>query len=310
MTLARKTLTGNLLFTANGVTTVLACTEMSCEMTSAPVFYDHTLASSAPSNYNAAPMGNISPIQKKIHRYSPFAPKITASGIFCAGHHILMEQAIAVPGENDRPAVTAVFYRGHDSGAQRPIQCISGAVISSLDIEIPAGEAVTFSVEFVGINWRNTPPAGVPADGVVGLTCGKALTWDRCQVISSLGDVQRMSLHIKNNLQIVYTGSPPSAISPGTGLPVIGITPRAIRPGMQEVGGSISVFDFNAFDQRYGNNETIALTLKDPADDTDHKWKLGVAYAQPGNKADGGIFAQSVNFSGVSTDTDGVWRQP
>ena len=318
---------------------------MACELESKPTFYEHTLASSAPNARNAAPAGAHSPIQKKIYRYSPFAPKITCSGLFGPDHHNLIDAAIKIPDEGSRHQVTAAFFMSENTDSYMyPIQRINEAVISSLTIEINGGEPVSFNAEFIGTSWQNTPPSGVDASGVLHTPCGKPLTWDRCKVLTSLAssgtdaEVQNFSVNIRNNPQVVYTGftkawadAGPAPIpgsgaptvsgankygilSPGTGtngnaIPDIGLTPRAIRPGMQEVTGTIGVFAYNAFNQRFGSAETITFSLQNPTDNAIKAYKLGVTYAQPSNHGSGaGIFVQNVSFTGVAnSSTDGTW---
>ena len=258
-------------------------------------------------------MGAHSPIQKKIYRYSPFAPKITCSGLFGPNHHKLIDAAIKIPAEGARHYVTAVYFK---AAANRPIQRINDAIVSSLTIEISGGEPVSFNAEFVGLSWSNTPPLGVDASGIIPATSSSPLTWDMCEVIApgltddsdeATSSVQSFSVNIRNNPQIVYSAAPPSAISPGSGIVDTGLTPRAIRPGMQEVTGSVGVFNYNAFNQKF--NETITFKLLNPADKAEKRYTLGVVYAQPANHGSGGgIFVQNVSFTGTSnTNSDGVW---
>lgn len=289
---------GNLLFQDNsGHITVLAANDMNVDLGSTPQFYDHSMASSAPNMANAAPQYGHSPIQKKTYRYSPIAPKITASGIWAPHHNKLLESAITVPQIGSRHNVSAVFFMD----TPHPIQTIYDAVLNSLNIEIKAGEPVTWNAEFMAPAWDGSPltPNGldnsvdVSAVGTAPLSSVKALTWDACEVFAhrngatTIEDIQSFSISIKNNAQNVYTNT---------------LAPYHVRVGIQEVTGSITTLNFHSFEQKYGN-ETITFKL---GDDT---WKIGVVYASPSNKgAATSLFASTINFTGTSiTPTDGVW---
>jgi hypothetical protein len=288
---------GNLLFTdKSGRVTVLAASDMSCDLSSSPQFYDHTMASEAPSSLNQAPVGS-SPIQKRTYRYSNIAPKITASGLWTPHHNVLLENAKTVEHINSRPNVTAVFYR---DPSKPPIQTVYDVVVNSLTIDIKAGEPVTWSAEFIGPRWDEVAPNGSGGldnadaiyDGSAPMNCDKVLTWDACEVLcqrsgaTSIDDIQSFSITIKNNANNIYTAA--SIYSP-----------YHVRPGMQEVTGNVATFSFQAFERKYAG-ETITFKLGDDS------WTVRVVYASPSNRGSPtSVFVSTLNFTGAGDG--GVW---
>lgn len=288
---AHRSFTGSLILRDRSSGSILPCLchDMSCDLGSSPQVYDHSLG------LLDAP-GGFSPIQEKIYRYSNLAPHVSASGFYGPSHNRLIEAARLPNATNLRHDVGLIFFR------HNPIQAesILDAVISKFTLTITAGEPVTWNADFDAPQWMAGLPAGISSvlhGNGYPMEPAKILTWDRCEIFTSFGEVQSMTLSVVNNIDRIYTAS--SII--GNGPAGSGQVCKEIRIGKQEVSGTLSLFSPQQFAKR--GPEIITFTLNG------HRWRINVAYSSPSNPATGNnIFLSTVAFRGVAySGSEGTW---
>jgi hypothetical protein len=262
--------------------TLIKCTSMSVSKKQEPLFYDHvvglrdmnfTANLAKTKSTSGASAGGKYNIQKKIYRLSRSTGSASISGPLSEGvFKNLMDLAIS----GEETTADFVFYTG--SGKQ-----LSSPIITSLNIDIKAGDVASFSAEFIG---KDTSSSSVEMSSS---SCEKLITWDKCEVSCSLsGDIVGFNLGITNPaIPIHVSGSTTDS----------GLGPTDIRIGMQEVKGSISLLDPST--GPFGS-DTITVKVEDVP------YIIKVVYGNPlSTSAAGSPFIFTLQFTGAN---DGpVW---
>jgi hypothetical protein len=104
--------------------------------------------------------------------------------------------------------------------------------VNSLSIDITAGDIVNFSV---GVMAKSFQEIGTPSNFTA---AQKLITWDEvtCSVAGINDDrIKAFSLEVSNNGQYIYTLDPNNGLSE--------LAPHDLRLGMQEVSGTITVYN-------------------------------------------------------------------
>jgi hypothetical protein len=250
----------------------LACTSLSITKKTDPLFYDHIYglrdqAGTGPESVKGdGGDGGFVSRQKGIYRSSRTTSSGSASGPLLKGHFKeLMDTAI----KGEVVAADFGLYFGKK-------KALLNAFITSLTIDVKAGEAASFSVELIGTDIEDleSPPEVV--------ACEKIITWDKCGIASELtGDVMSFSLSISNPAIPIFVSGADDTLGP-----------KEIRIGIQEVKGSISVYE--ATEWPGGEISGITFTVDGAS------YVLSATYSGPTNSPSTGPFVSTIPFTGAS----------
>ena len=261
--------------------TVLFCTDMTYAPATQPTFYDHTMGLLDTKDIGGEP------VQKRIYRYTPNSYKVAISGMFSKPDNGVgtADAIISAARKGTANNIGLTFWSGGEQVT------IYDTYISNLTINLNAGDVVTFSLEALGATKEVGTGSGTKA------TPSKLLTWDSVTISSGVFDgdnydIASLSLTIQNNLVNI----PVTATSANdVGGPNGALDIREIRIGMQQITGSLSLYDFN---ENVDTEDDIAISLGGGAN-----WTFHVAYAMPGAKGSGAsLFMSQVNFYGTAQD--------
>lgn len=256
----------------------LFCTSLSISKKVEPLFFDHIygLLDSGGGDGEVkgdGGSGGFDSRQKGIFRSSRTTASASASGPLVEGAFSALMDA-AIRGTTTKADIG--FY----SGAGKSLK---SAIITSLTIDVKAGEAASFSVELMGTDIEALSSSTSLA------ACKKIITWDQCNVTSGItGDIMSFSLSISNPaIPIHVTGDDET------------LGPKEIRIGMQEVRGSISSYKPNEWPG--GDTDIITFKIKDDS------YKLEAVFSGPTYSPSVGPFVCTIPFTGAS-DT-AAWSQ-
>ena len=191
---------------------------------------------------------------------------------------ILMDNAI-----NGDTLTTAdfVYYSGEGN-------TITDAFISSLTIDIKAGDVATFSAEITGTDETPVTDTSATPD------CEKLVTWDACDVdcvlMADPHEMVGLSFSITNPPVPIYTSGTTVADDLG---------PDEIRIGMQEVKGTATMFEPHRWVSDQSSYDSMVITIDG------NTYTMSVLYSPSADNVTPGPFTSSVQFVGAS---DGpVW---
>lgn len=126
---------------------------------------------------------------------------------------------------------------GNDFNLEFAYDCESGRLfegckVNSYTFTVTAGDLATVNVDIIGM--KASPTGGLSYD-----VDEKLLTWDDFQIASASLDtsIQSLTLNVNNNCKPVYTAG---------GNAELKLNPIRIRVGMQEVTGSIAIYNKGA----------------------------------------------------------------
>ena len=287
------------------------CTNMSSTLEQKVQFFDHILGvqdvltvgtGGAPTTKKASSTtggaGGKVNVQKKAYRYMPAIAKarmdcpVMGGGTVPSEFEWLLNKAIS--GEDIEVVMT--FWKNLATKVW-----VRKAKITSFTISMKAGEVVSFSCEITGAEYDGTFGSSTPVD------CTKLVTWDRCTVqavATEIGNllilptmVASFDLTINNPPIPIYTAKWSDSTDQSHGL-----MPQKIRLGIQEVSGTISFLDSVA--STGGSVHLSGAGYIKFGVDVMNK-KVNVVFLPPTDQANGGLYIQTVNFTGASDDV--VW---
>lgn len=160
--------------------------------------------------------------------------------------------------------------------------------INQFSFSVTAGDIVNISVDILAKKMENR--------GTVSETeeVQKLITWDKVMVSGNdLGGdvVQSINFNVNNNAKNIYTN-----VSGSTGTPGAEFLPHDIRLGMQEVSGTVSIYNNRMVDFLDSNTTNQSLTIS--AGD-DFNANLSVVYYPTQISAVVGPVIVSIPFIGV-----------
>lgn len=287
----RLGLTGGLNF--NG--TLVPCSNLDAFVETGVEYYDHTvgLLDTIPvgfSEYKGVGT-DADHAQKLAFRFSPEVPRGTASGPVTtgAGFNDILDAAL-----NFTKLSYINFHYADSLGSFKLIN----AYVENLDFSVQAGDVLSFNASFLALDFEDL------AGDIGEFACSKIVTWDQVNVTSALGDEDLYSIDvsINNAPQIIHTAGNSSLL------------PSVIRPGMQEVKGTIGTYNTDRVDKWGGGSGKTApaidtIEIEIPSEngstltiDIEAVYEPGKAQINPGT------FVSVVPFRGVSdSDDSNLW---
>ena len=260
---------------------------MSSTLDQKVLFFDHILGLrdklvQGPNGLTKAPAppgGDTGNVQKRTYRYSPAIARANISGPVPEDDFKNIIDLAVSGREFD---LDLVFYR-----RDAPHVHIGKAIVSSLTIDIKAGDVAQFSMEVVGAEYVFLTGASSPAN------CTKLVTWDQCIVEATpiAYDMASFSVSINNPPIPIYTSKWTTDEESN------GMMPQKIRIGMQEVTGTIGV---------YGPVPINVPSLGTVKFDLNGVSKtIQAVFIQPKDEASTGPYIRSVTFAGVNEGS--IW---
>ena len=263
-------------------TNPLFCTDISMAVDSKPTFYDHSIGlEESPQSKHGTD------IQKKYFRYTPAAPTLSISGPVHQAttsskylwETILFKEMLRKGTKHD---MFVNYYRDNLGFAGHKLV---NARLQTLAFDVRAGEVASFNAEFVGedlLKDYSAPPAA---------SIAKLVTWDKCGVggrSTMLGAINGFTLSFHNPIIPIYTAKS------FTTNPDFKLRPFALRIGMQEITGSLTVYKQNHFFKNASDTELLTFKIGDELPVI----KLRVAFSPPPNKSSGSsLFMSTTNFT-------------
>ncbi|GAG85212.1 unnamed protein product, partial [marine sediment metagenome] len=229
------------------------CTDMSLAPSQEPVFYDHVvglkdvLPAAGSGTKGATDEKGVSNAQKIVWRPSTisyegnisFPVMDISSG--CSSGSLNLDYVFNLAKYGDTFEVVCTY------------NCLTGrkftgCKINTMSFSITAGDIVTVSLQIVATGMSESLLTPEQFD-----INQKLVTWDKVIVNGNVSTVnfeemQAFSLDINNNINTIYThGS---------------LAPRELRVGMQEVGGSLTIYNKNGILFLPTDAEQTQLTLE------------------------------------------------
>jgi len=227
--------------------TVFRCTDMSLAPSQDIVFYDHTvgLKDVVPAKGDGT---------KGASNESEF---INKQKIIWRGSTISYTGSISFPvtfyGTSNLPVIFDLAKYGNSFDISLKYNCLAGRTflgckINSLSLNITAGDIVTVTANVIGMDVEESGTEILFQDSQ------KLVTWDQVALSSKSIDVseaQSFSMEINNNIKTIYTHN--------------NLKPRELRVGMQEVHGSITLYNKHGsiILPEDGGDTTIGLIISD-----------------------------------------------
>lgn len=254
----------------------IPCTSMSTTLDQKLLFYDHVLGLKDKISGSTKTDGGSSNPQKVIYRYSPALAKASVSApIIVGGFDALLQKAIT----GDELSAKLVSWK---SGSAIEIK---KARVSSLSLNVQAGDIAQFSAEIVGREYSATSSSSAGE-----LDCKKLITWDQCEASGIGTDIASFSLTINNPIIPIYTASWAES----------GMMPKDLRIGIQEVSGTIGVYGFASVDTP--TTGTFSFSIGDESSED-----VKCNFFQPQDNLGSGFYIRTISFIGVSTKSETVW---
>jgi len=209
----------------------IRCTNMNVNLQQDTLFYDHTLGlndyvSSGDSTKIERP--GFVQTQKNFWRPSPLSIGGSIAYPLTAEEdgYNLFQKAKTGAGVGN---IEMYYYCDDDSGSNG--RSFEECRVGSFQLNITAGDFANIQVDFGGK--RSVDISGTPTHYKAPT---KMISWDKVSISGSglSENIQAFSMNINNNLSHVYTARP-SSIAP--------YEPKDVRLGMQEVTGTISVYN-------------------------------------------------------------------
>ena len=233
---------------------IIRCSDFGVNPNQKYSFYDHVIGlnDTVPSD-NSTKNENIGVIQTQKRIGRPSVVSISGSFSFPA----------ATDGSN--PNFSALFnhakygtyfdldFQYHRGGGQSSRK-FSNCRVNQFSFSCTAGDTVNISVDVFA---KDIDEGGGSVSSYQ--TAEKLITWDKVVVsasgVDSSSGVQGLEFTINNNLKNVYTTNAPGTLN--------AFMPYDIRVGMQEVTGSISVYDIpgNTILDHTTGSKTMSLTV-------------------------------------------------
>lgn len=259
---------------------VLLCSSMVSSLEQKVSFFDHTLglrdqfSSDFESKGASSENGDVKNTQKRVYRYLPTFAKASISGpIPEHGFQDIIDKAVS----GDEIEIEMVYYKKHS-----PVTTIGRAIISTLNMNVKAGDICNFSLEAVGAEYGLSSGDSKPA------SCMKLVTWDAARISATpISDfITSFNVTINNPPIPIYTAGS-------------GMMPQKIRIGMQEASGTIGV---------YGTPIINAPSIGE----VDFSFngagkKMAVVFTNPTDTGDTRAYIRSINFSGAKDGT--IWSE-
>lgn len=257
---------------------VFLCSNMVSSLEQKVAFFDHTLglrdvfSSDFESKGSSPAKKDLENTQKRVYRYTPALAKASISGpIPEHGFQDIIDKAVS----GEEIEIEMAFYK-HGS----PVVTVGRAIISTLNMNVKAGDICNFSLEAVGAEY------GLSSGSAKKASCMKLVTWDAARIsatpISDL--ITSFNVTINNPPIPIYTAGS-------------GMMPKIIRIGMQEAIGTIGV---------YGTPIINAPSIGE----VDFSFngagkKMAVVFTSPSDTGDTRAYIRSINFSGAKDGT--IW---
>jgi hypothetical protein len=271
---------------------------MSASLDQKVQFFDHILglrdkltAGSAGSATKKGPEtsatagGGANNVQKRIYRYTPglakarFECPIIGDANGSPAFANVLKYAIS----GEEVSVEMVFWKTSATKVT-----VSKGIISSFTLSLKAGDIATFSCEVTGAKYES----GTGSSGAV--DCTKLVTWDRCKVGGDVSaPLASFDLTITNPPVPIYTTTATEWF--GTSHGPNGVMPRAIRVGIQEVSGAISMLSA----QSLSGEKKITFEVNGVSK------TVYVVCLPPSDQANTGQYIQTINF--VGSRDSAIW---
>ena len=204
------------------------CTDMSLVPSQDVVFYDHTigLKDVVPAKGSGTKTASIDPAF------------INKQKIVWRGSTISYSGSISFPitsGEDgsNLPMIFNLAKYGNSFDIFITYNCLVGRTfrnckINSFSLNVTAGDIVTVTVNIIGMDVEDSDPGDSFKDSQ------KLITWDKVTLTGAsdsidMSEAQAFSMEINNNIKTIYTHN--------------NLKPRELRVGMQEVRGSITLYN-------------------------------------------------------------------
>jgi hypothetical protein len=228
--------------------TRIRCTDFSPNIQQEVSFYDHAIGLNDTNETDEGTKGEaIGTIQtqKRIWRPGTILPGGSAS---FPATNLNVSSFFTHAKYGTEFTVIAGYYC--DTGGNIIAREYKKCRINTFGISVTAEDIVQMNVDFVGKEVNDVTVTGTT-------TAEKLITWDKVSLTSAgfSGDIQQFELEVNNSASPIYTALPGATGSD--------LLPKDIRLGVQEVTGSVTVYDKQGikFLPLTGGDDTIDVVI-------------------------------------------------